>query len=92
MCVCVLFKDDGNYLGWKPSPNEPYKWLKYSEVEAIAHQLGSAFIELGLEPGNEAFVGIFARNRVEVFDFLANLFIFIDFLNKNLSIKKFDLN
>jgi len=57
--------NDGNYLGWKPSEKEPYKWLKYSEVEKIAQEIGSAFIELGLEPAKEGFVGIFARNRVE---------------------------
>lgn len=57
--------NDGNYLGWKPSSDEPYKWLKYSEVDTIAQEVGSGFMELGLEPGKEDFVGIFARNRVE---------------------------
>ena len=63
-------------MGWKPSANEPYKWLKYSEVENIAQELGSAFMELGLEPAKESFVGIFARNRVEV-----NKFILTDVSN-----------
>lgn len=57
-------------MGWKPSEKEPYKWLKYSEVEKIAQEIGSAFIELGLEPAKEGFVGIFARNRVEVIEFI----------------------
>ena len=53
-------------MGWKPSPNEPYKWLKYSEVNTIAEQVGSAFVHFGLEPGQLSFVGIFAKNRPEV--------------------------
>jgi len=57
---------NGDYLGWKPSATEPYKWLKYSEVQKISEQLGSAFIELGIEPSNpQPFVGIYARNRPE---------------------------
>lgn len=57
--------DDGDYLGWKPSSNEPFKWLKYSEVNDISEQIGSAFIHFGLEPSKETFIGIFARNRPE---------------------------
>ncbi len=57
--------DDGDYLGWKPSESEPFKWLKYSQVGEIAQQIGSAFVHLGLEPAKENFVGIFAKNRPE---------------------------
>lgn len=53
-------------MGWKPSPNEPYSWLKYSQVEDMAQELGSGFIELGLEPAKETFIGIYAKNRPEV--------------------------
>jgi len=60
-------KDDNPYLGWKPSSNEPYKWLKYSQVNETVEKVGSAFIEYGLEPGKESFVGIYAKNRVEVY-------------------------
>jgi len=57
--------NDGDYLGWKPSESEPFKWLKYSQVGEIAQQIGSAFIHFGLEPAKENFVGIFAKNRPE---------------------------
>lgn len=57
--------NDGDYLGWKPSENEPFKWLTYSQVGEIAEQLGSAFIHFGMEPAKENYVGIFARNRPE---------------------------
>lgn len=60
-----MFKDDGEYLGCKPSPTEPYKWLKYSQVGQIAEELGSGFIDFGLEPAKETFIGIYAKNRVE---------------------------
>ena len=60
-----FFKEDGNFLGWKPNPETPYKWLKYSEVGKIAEQIGSCFIHLGLEPAKETFVGIYAKNRLE---------------------------
>jgi hypothetical protein len=32
----------------------------------MAKQIGSALIELGLEPAKESFVGIYAKNRPEV--------------------------
>ncbi|CAF0748103.1 unnamed protein product [Brachionus calyciflorus] len=57
--------NDGPYLGWKPSLNDPYKWLKYSEVASVAEQIGSCFIHLGLEPSKETFIGIYAKNRLE---------------------------
>lgn len=57
--------NDGDYLGWKPSSNEPFKWLKYSQVNEIAEEIGSAFIHLGMEPSKENFIGIFAKNRPE---------------------------
>jgi long-chain acyl-CoA synthetase len=52
-------------LGWKPAKDKPYKWMRYTEAGEYAQQLGSAFIEFGLEPSKETFIGIFARNRVE---------------------------
>ena len=39
--------------------------MKYSEVLSTAKEIGSAFAHLGLKPGAEEFVGIFARNCVE---------------------------
>lgn len=56
---------DNEFLGWKPASDKPYQWLSYNESGRIAQQIGSAFVQLGLEPGKEAYVGIFAKNRVE---------------------------
>jgi hypothetical protein len=53
-------------LGWRPSGDSPYKWLKYSQVKEYAEQIGSALIHFGFEPGKETFIGIYARNRPEV--------------------------
>lgn len=71
-CLLNLFKlnflnlkENGNFLGWKPNPETPYKWLKYSEVATIAEQIGSCFIHFGLEPAKDTFVGIYAKNRLE---------------------------
>lgn len=57
--------NDGDYLGWKTSSTTPFKWLKYSEVNDIAEQIGSAFVHFGLEAAKETFIGIFAKNRPE---------------------------
>lgn len=57
--------NDGDYLGWKQSENDPFRFLKYSEVKEIAEQIGSAFIHFGFEPAKETFIGIFAKNRAE---------------------------
>ena len=52
-------------MGWKPSSTQAFKWLKYSQVNNIAQQIGSGFIQLGLEPGKETLIGIYAKNRPE---------------------------
>lgn len=57
--------ENGNCYGYKPSDSEAFKWLKYSEVAEIAQQVGSAFVHLGLKPGKEERIGIFAKNRLE---------------------------
>ncbi len=56
---------NNRYLGWKPTNTTPYQWITYTQAEEIIQQLGSAFISLGLQPGSESYVGIFAKNRVE---------------------------
>ena len=56
---------DSQFLGHKPTPTTPYKWMSFAEAGEQARQLGSAFIELGLKPAEENFVALFARNRVE---------------------------
>lgn len=57
--------NDGYLYGTKPSKTAPFEWLKYSEVEELFTKIGSGFIELGLNPKSEEYIGIFAKNRVE---------------------------
>lgn len=61
----VKMSNDGEYLGSRKSTKEPFKWLKYSEVNDMAEKLGSSFVRFGLQPGKDAFVGIYAKNRPE---------------------------
>lgn len=50
-------------MGWKPTPQESFKWMTYSDAGAKVKQIGSALIKLGLKRGG--FVGIFSKNRPE---------------------------
>ena len=72
--------DDGPYLGAKPSPDEPYKWIHYSEANTIGMELGSAFIKFGMEPAKESFIGIYAKNRPEwvLTEVASNAFSFVN--------------
>ena len=67
-CIYVIyvFKDNGQYLGWRSTPDETYKWICYKDAEDIIQAIGSGFIELGLEPRKGEKIGIYARNRPEV--------------------------
>ncbi|GMS94618.1 hypothetical protein PENTCL1PPCAC_16793, partial [Pristionchus entomophagus] len=44
---------------------EPYVWLSYKEVLARTDNVAVAFRELGLPTGEETFIGIYSKNRVE---------------------------
>ena len=63
----LILLDDGDCYGWKPSKKEAFEWHSYSQVKERAEHVGSALIELGFKPATETFIGIFAKNRVEVF-------------------------
>jgi long-chain acyl-CoA synthetase len=56
---------NGPYLGEREKQDGPFKWITYSKANEIVEQVGSALVELGLEPSKESFVGIFAKNRPE---------------------------
>ena len=43
-----------------------YVWLKYSEVEERAKAFGAGLAKLGIDPGQESFIGIYCHNTVEV--------------------------
>ena len=61
-----IYADNGRYLGWRSTPEEPYKWIGYKDADDLIKAIGSAFIEVGLEPRKNEKIGIFARNRPEV--------------------------
>ncbi|KAH9512975.1 Long-chain-fatty-acid--CoA ligase 5 [Bulinus truncatus] len=52
-------------LGFKPKPDEPYKWLTYKEVHARIAHFGSGLVHMGLKPCNDTRVGIYSQNRPE---------------------------
>ncbi|XP_072038963.1 long-chain-fatty-acid--CoA ligase 1-like isoform X2 [Amphiura filiformis] len=57
--------NDGDCLGWRPGPGQPYKWMKYSEVNAKAVQFGAGLIFKGCEAVNTTNIGIYSQNRPE---------------------------
>ena len=62
--ICLV--EDGGCLGWRGGANNDYIWLKYSEVEERARAFGAGLAKLGIEPGQESYVGIYCHNMVEV--------------------------
>ncbi|XP_059168586.1 long-chain-fatty-acid--CoA ligase 1-like [Physella acuta] len=61
----VRISGDKPCLGWKPSPDKPYQWLTYNEVNERVTAFGSGLVSLGLKPQNETRVGLYAQNRPE---------------------------
>uniref|UniRef100_A0A915HQ86 long-chain-fatty-acid--CoA ligase n=1 Tax=Romanomermis culicivorax TaxID=13658 RepID=A0A915HQ86_ROMCU len=60
--------DNGPCLGYrKPMPDGtlPYAWLTYDDVLQRSENLGRGFIEKGLAPGQNTFIGIYSKNRPE---------------------------
>ncbi|KAL5018438.1 hypothetical protein ScPMuIL_004160 [Solemya velum] len=56
---------NGQALGWKPGPKEPYKWLSYNDTLVKAANLGAGLIHLGEMPVNTTNIGIYSQNRPE---------------------------
>jgi long-chain acyl-CoA synthetase len=56
---------NGPCLGWRVGPDHPYQWLSYQEVEDAATQFGAGLVQLGVETGQDSFVGAYARNSPE---------------------------
>ena len=67
--------EDGPCLGWRYGPNEEYIWLKYSEVEERATAFGAGLANLGIEPGQDSYVGIFCPNMPEVSIYYATMIL-----------------
>jgi len=69
--------NNGQCLGWRPSPGAPYKWMTFSEVDAAARDFGAGMMTLGLQhlhgagdpdaavlPQQEL-IGIYSQNNKE---------------------------
>ncbi|XP_005094742.1 long-chain-fatty-acid--CoA ligase 1 isoform X2 [Aplysia californica] len=61
----VQLAGDKPFLGWKPTPDTPFKWMTYNEVNARAKAFGDGLIKLGLPAENDTRVGIYSQNRPE---------------------------
>ncbi|KAL1497488.1 hypothetical protein ABEB36_008444 [Hypothenemus hampei] len=57
--------NNGPCLGWRDSYSKPYQWLTYNEALLRARNLGSGFLEVGLKPGTNTMIGIYAINCPE---------------------------
>lgn len=44
---------------------QEYQWVKFKDVMTRAKNFGSALIKMGLKPGQETYIGIYAKNRLE---------------------------
>lgn len=71
--------NDGECLGWKPSAEEPYRWMRYGEVIRRSEFVARGFVSKGLALGQNTFVGIYSQNRPEVSLFY---FFFSDWARK----------
>jgi len=58
----VKISNDKPFLGTRTGPNKSYEWITYQEVYDKVQRLGSAFIQKGVVPGAETFIGIYAPN------------------------------
>ncbi|ESO93396.1 hypothetical protein LOTGIDRAFT_216255 [Lottia gigantea] len=56
---------NGPCLGYKPSSNEPYKWISYDQVLERSKNIGSGLIKLGHSASNKTHIGIYSQNRPE---------------------------
>ncbi|KAH1026142.1 hypothetical protein HUJ05_010705 [Dendroctonus ponderosae] len=57
--------NNGPCLGWRESYSKPYQWLTYNETLLRARNLGSGLVEIGLKPGPNTMIGIYAINCPE---------------------------
>nr|XP_039259669.1 long-chain-fatty-acid--CoA ligase 1-like isoform X2 [Styela clava] len=56
---------DAQCAGWRPKPDEPYKWVTYQQVYEKICKIGSGLIEKGAQTNQDQFIGIYAKNSLE---------------------------
>ncbi|ENN77865.1 hypothetical protein YQE_05543, partial [Dendroctonus ponderosae] len=61
----IVMRHNGPCLGWRESYSKPYQWLTYNETLLRARNLGSGLVEIGLKPGPNTMIGIYAINCPE---------------------------
>ncbi|XP_050726596.1 long-chain-fatty-acid--CoA ligase 1-like isoform X2 [Eriocheir sinensis] len=61
----VRESNNGPCLGYREGPGKPYQWLHYNEALLRAKNFGAGLVSMGLNPGPETFVGIYAQNCPE---------------------------
>uniref|UniRef100_H2ZCR8 Long-chain-fatty-acid--CoA ligase n=1 Tax=Ciona savignyi TaxID=51511 RepID=H2ZCR8_CIOSA len=61
----LKLSEGGPCLGWRPGPDQPYKWLTYQEVLTRSQHFGSGLLHEGAVANPDQFIGIFSQNRVE---------------------------
>lgn len=60
--------ENGKCLGYRPASGAPYEFLCFADVYKRSREIGSSFIKLlGVQPGNETKIGIYAKNCPEWF-------------------------
>uniref|UniRef100_A0A915IBE6 long-chain-fatty-acid--CoA ligase n=1 Tax=Romanomermis culicivorax TaxID=13658 RepID=A0A915IBE6_ROMCU len=56
---------NGPCLGARLGPNREYVWISYEDLLERARNFGSGLMSLGLEAGQNSFIGIYSQNRIE---------------------------
>lgn len=60
--------NNGNCIGYRTGKKTPYQFMRYTDVYRHSRYFGSALVrKLGLKPGNDTFIGIYAKNCPEWF-------------------------
>ncbi|CAL1273035.1 unnamed protein product [Larinioides sclopetarius] len=60
----LRISENGNCLGYKISKTE-YAWVSYKEVIERSRNIASGLVHMGMEPGQNSFIGIYSQNSVE---------------------------
>ncbi|GAB1598183.1 long-chain-fatty-acid--CoA ligase 5-like isoform X1 [Argonauta hians] len=56
---------DKPFLGERTGPNDTYEWITYQQAYDRAREIGSGFLQLGVNAGVEEIITIYCRNRIE---------------------------
>eukprot|EP01006_Ploeotia_vitrea_P057118 TRINITY_DN68152_c5_g1_i2.p1 TRINITY_DN68152_c5_g1~~TRINITY_DN68152_c5_g1_i2.p1 ORF type:complete len:442 (-),score=230.13 TRINITY_DN68152_c5_g1_i2:435-1760(-) len=55
-----------NCLGYRTQDGQgPFEWMTYDEVVRRFTNFGSGLLEMGIEPGQKSFIGVYSKNRPE---------------------------